>query len=206
MKKKIGVIDIKMGNLYSIEKALNYLDINYVITSNNSKLEKCERYILPGVGAFGAAMKNLKHAGLDDFILNQVEKGKNILGICLGMQLLGSSSLEFGKNVGLNINNLNYTSFKNKVNKLDFHIGFNQVKYPKNSKLFQDIDQNSDFYFLHGFSAKPKKETKYYGLTKYQYHFVSSYENLNVFGVQFHPEKSKMNGIKILQNFIKYKC
>ena len=195
-----------MGNLYSIEKALNFLDINYVISSNHSKLENSERYILPGVGAFGTAMKNLKDRGLNDFIYNQVEKGKNILGICLGMQLLGSSSLEFGKNVGLNINNLNYTSFKNKARKLDFHIGFNQVKYPENSKLFQNIDQNSDFYFLHGFSAKPMKETKCYGFTKYQYDFVSSYEKLNVLGVQFHPEKSKMNGIKIIQNFIKYKC
>lgn len=195
-----------MGNLYSIKKALNFLDTNYIISSNHSKLEKCERYILPGVGAFGTAMKNIKHTGLDDFIFNQVEEGKNILGICLGMQLLGSSSLEFGKEDGLNINNLNYTSFKNKVSMLDFHIGFNQVKHPDNSKLFVGIDQNSDFYFLHGFSAKPKKETKCYGFTKYQYYFVSSYEKKNVMGVQFHPEKSKMNGIKILQNFIKYKC
>ena len=102
----------------------------------------------------------------------------------------GSSSLEFGKNVGLNINNLNYTSFKNKVNKLDFHIGFNQVKYPKNSKLFQDIDQNSDFYFLHGFSAKPKKKPN-----------IMDSQNTNItlfllmktlmFWVQFHPKKAK---------------
>ena len=195
-----------MGNLYSIEKVLSFIDANYVISSNINRLENCERYILPGVGAFDSAMKKIRKSKLHKFIYSQIKKGKNILGICLGMQLLGSSSHEFGLSNGLNLNDLDYKPFKNKIGKIDFHIGFNEVKYPKNSKLFYNIPQNSDFYFLHGYSAKAKKEKNCYGISNYKFNFVSSYEKQNVLGVQFHPEKSKMNGVQIIKNYISYKC
>ena len=204
MKNKIGIININSGNLYSIEKSLKFLEVNYIISSNISHLDSCERYILPGVGAFDNAMKNIKVKKLDNFIYTQVKKGKIILGICLGMQLLGFKSSEFGLSYGLNLNDLNYRPFNDKIAEMDFHIGFNKVKYPKDSKLFKNIQQNSDFYFLHGYCAKLKKEKKSYGITKYKFNFVSSYEKQNILGVQFHPEKSKINGIELIKNFINY--
>ena len=199
---KIGIIDIEMGNLYSIEKSLNYLNQNFIISSDIKNLAKCDKFILPGVGAFNSAMQKLKKKGIDKFLISELKKKKSILGICLGMQLLGSKSYEFKKTDGLNFNNLAFVPFKNKINKIDFHIGFNEVKYPENSILFKNIPQNSDFYFVHGYYAKPLNESKRYGLSMYKKRFVSSYEKDNIFGVQFHPEKSQAQGISLIKNFI----
>ena len=202
MKKKIGIVDIEMGNLYSLEKSLNFLDQNFIISSDLKKLSKCDNFILPGVGAFNSAMKKIIRKGLDKFLIKEIRKKKNILGICLGMQLLGSKSYEFKKTDGLKFNDLSFVPFKNKINKMDFHIGFNEVKYPPASKLFKNIPQNSDFYFVHGFYAKPQNEKKRYGLSSYRKKFVSSYEKDNIFGVQFHPEKSQAQGITLIKNFL----
>jgi glutamine amidotransferase len=202
VKSKIGIIDIEMGNLYSIEKSLKFLNQNFIISSDVKNLKKCDKFILPGVGAFKSAMQKIKKKKIDKLIFSEIKKEKNFLGICLGMQLLGSKSYEFKKTDGLKLNNLNFIPFKNKINKIDFHIGFNEVKYPQNSRLFKDIPQNSDFYFVHGFYAKPLKELKCYGISKYKKKFVSSYENGNIFGVQFHPEKSQIQGISLIKNFL----
>ena len=201
MKSKIGIINIGTGNLYSLEKSLSYLNQNFITSSDPNLLKKCDKFILPGVGAFHSAMQMIKKKKLDKFIFSQVKSKKNILGICLGMQLLGSESLEFKKTKGLNLNDLFFKPFRNKQNKIDFHIGFNEVNYPQNSKLFKGVSQNSDFYFVHALFAKPQKEKNFYGISKYKNKFVASYENGNIFGVQFHPEKSHKNGIQILKNF-----
>lgn len=193
-----------MGNLYSIEKALKFLNQNFIISSDIKILEKCDTYLLPGVGAFRNAMKKIKIKKIDKMIFSETKKGKPILGICLGMQLLGSKSYEFQETKGLKLNDLTFKPFKNSINKIDFHIGFNEVTYPKKSKLFKNIPQNSDFYFLHGFYAKPTKEKSLYGISQYKNKFVSSFENDNIFGVQFHPEKSQAHGISLLQNFLSY--
>ena len=202
MKNKIGIIDIEMGNLFSLEKSLKFLNQNFIITADLKKLARCDRFILPGVGAFNSAMLKIKKRGIDKFLIKEIGRKKNILGICLGMQLLGSKSYEFKKTDGINFNNLTFVPFKNENNKMDFHIGFNEVKYPQNSKLFRNIPQNSDFYFVHGFYAKPLNEKKKYGFSFYKKKFVSSYENENIFGVQFHPEKSQAQGIALIKNFV----
>ena len=193
-----------MGNLYSIEKSLKFLNQNFVISSDIKSLEKCDIYMLPGVGAFRNAMQKIKKKKIDKLIISEVKNGKPILGICLGMQLLGLKSYEFEETKGLKLNNLTFRPFKNDINKIDFHIGFNEVRYPQKSKLFKNIPQNSDFYFLHGFYAKPEKETSFYGTSNYKNKFVSSYENDNIFGVQFHPEKSQIHGITLLKNFLSF--
>jgi len=203
VKQKIGIIDIEMGNLYSIEKSLKYFDENFTITSNVNLLRKCHKFILPGVGAFGKAMKIIKKKKLDELIYKQIKEGKFILGICLGMQILGKKSFEFGENSGLKLNDLVFKPFKKNINKIDFHIGFNEVKYSQNSRLFKDINQNSDFYFLHAFHAKPLNDSFDYSYSNYKGKFVSAYEKKNIFGVQFHPEKSQINGLKLIKNFLK---
>ena len=135
-------------------------------------------------------MKKIIKKGLDKFLIKEIRKKKNILGICLGMQLLGSKSYEFKKTDGLKFNNLSFVPFKNKINKMDFHIGFNEVKYPSASKLFKNIPQNSDFYFVHGF-MKLHNEKGRYGISSYR-KFVSSYEKDNIFGVRFILKKVKL--------------
>ena len=166
-----------MGNLFSLEKSLKFLNQNFIVTADLKKLARCDRFILPGVGAFNSAMLKIKKRGIDKFLIKEIEKKKNILGICLGMQLLGSKSYEFKKTDGINLNNLTFVPFKNKINKIDFHIGFNEVKYPQNSKLFKNIPQNSDFYFVHGFYAKPLNEKKnmvFHFIKKNLYHHMKT--------------------------------
>ena len=115
-------------------------------------------------------------------------------------------SFESGETLGLNLNNLVFKPWKNKINIIDHHIGFNQVKFPKNSILSKNIDNNSDFYFVHGYHAKIGKELNSYGFTRYKNKFVSSYEKKNIFGVQFHPEKSQKYGIILIKNFLNFSC
>ncbi len=206
MKNVVGIIDIKMGNLYSLEKLFRYLNQKYVISSNPKILKNCNKFILPGVGDFKSAMNKLKKNKLEKFIISEVKNKKPILGICLGMQLLGKKSFESGETLGLNLNNLVFKPWKNKINIIDHHIGFNQVKFPKNSILSKNIDNNSDFYFIHGYHAKIGNELNSYGFTRYKNKFVSSYEKKNVFGVQFHPEKSQKYGIILIKNFLNFSC
>ena len=206
MINTVGIIDIQMGNLYSIEKLFKFLKQRYVISNNPKILKKCNRLILPGVGDFKTAMEKLKKGKLSELIIQEAKKNKPILGICLGMQLLGKKSYESGITNGLNLNNLVFNSLKSRTKKIDFHIGFNQVQFPQNSILAKNIPKNSDFYFVHGFYASIDKNNKNCGFSKYKKKFVSIYENKNIFGVQFHPEKSQKNGIILIKNFLEYSC
>jgi len=201
MSKILGIIDNGMGNLLSLENSIKYLNQKYIISSNPEKLKKCHKLILPGVGAFKKAMSNLKKKKLDQLIYKHVDNEKKVLGICLGMQLLGSKSFEESGTEGLNLNNLIYKPFGEKK-KIKFHIGYNQIKFSNKSLLFKNIKQDSDFYFVHGYCAMPNKDTNSYGLSKFLKRFVASYESKNVFGVQFHPEKSQKNGLILLKNFL----
>tara|TARA_B100001027_G_scaffold199627_1_gene158463 strand:+ start:110 stop:721 length:612 start_codon:yes stop_codon:yes gene_type:complete len=201
MSKILGIIDNGMGNLFSLENSMKYLNQKYIISSNPKKLKRCYKLILPGVGAFKKAMSNLKKKKLDQLIYKHVENEKKILGICLGMQLLGSTSFEESSTKGLNLNSLVYKPFVEK-NKKKFHIGYNQVKFSNKSLLFKNIKQDSDFYFVHGYCAIQNKNNDIYGLSKFLKRFVASYESKNIFGVQFHPEKSQHNGLILLKNFL----
>tara|TARA_X000000950_G_C13909028_1_gene658208 strand:+ start:918 stop:1538 length:621 start_codon:yes stop_codon:yes gene_type:complete len=206
VKKTLGIIDIEMSNLYSLEKIFKFLNHKYVISGDQKILKKCDKLILPGVGDFKTAMKKLKKSKLSEFIINEVKNNKPILGICLGMQLLGYKSFESGETIGLKLNDLIFKPFKNQSKKIDFHIGFNQVQFPSNSILSKNIPRNSDFYFVHGFYAEIGDNLNRYGFTKYKRKFVSLYEKKNIFGVQFHPEKSQKNGLILIKNFLDYSC
>lgn len=199
----ITIIDYGMGNLRSIENALNFLGIANRITDSPKIVSESRQLLLPGVGSFKFAMNRLKSRGLDESILNSVLiKGANILGICLGMQMLASYSEEDGGADGLALVDgvvSRFTSQENVGLKIP-HIGFREVIADSKMKLFYKIDPHSDFYFIHSYRLDSINHFLS-AETQYGENFVSAFENNNIFGVQFHPEKSQLNGLQLLKNF-----
>lgn len=195
----IAIIDYKMGNLGSVKNALDSLGIESVITSSIDDIKKADKLILPGVGAFKEAMKNLNDLNLIDTIKEEVNNGKPILGICLGMQLMFTDSEEYGLTKGLNILEGNIVHFKENGLKIP-HMGWNNLILPKDTKLFKGLE-NPYVYFVHSYHVV-NANTKY-TLTKvnYGYEFVCAVEYKNIYATQFHPEKSGDIGLKILKNF-----
>ncbi len=194
-----------MGNLHSIYKKLKVLKANVIISSDPNAISNSDKIILPGVGHFKKAMENLKNTGLiEELNENVLEKTKPILGICLGMQLMTSFSEEGNEN-GLGWIDCKVSSFKVK-NSFRYkipHMGWNQIKIKKESRLMKNISENSEFYFVHSFHIKNENEKDILNTTMYEYSFTSAFEKENIFGVQYHPEKSHDSGFKILENFTK---
>ena len=196
----IALIDYGVGNLYSVEKALNFVGGNVKITSSAEDLRQAEKIILPGVGAFGDCMKNLEATGLIPTILEEVAKKKFLLGICVGLQILFEESEESPNVKGLGI-------FKGKVKKISAknlkipHMGWNSVEMT-NSKLFADVKKNSYFYFVHSYHAAPFEKNFIIATTDYEEKITAAVESENIFATQFHPEKSGDVGLKILKNFV----
>lgn len=194
----ITVIDYGLGNLTSVANALKKLSIPCRISNKHEDIQASSALILPGVGAAGEGMKNLKERKLDQTIIEQIATGKPLLGICLGMQLLFTLSDE--SKVGcLNV-------LKGKVRKFETdlkvpQIGWNQVKASSDSKLLRGVENDSYFYFVHSYFCDPYDKSVVTGRTEYGQEFCSVLEAKNVFGVQFHPEKSGEAGLQILRNF-----
>lgn len=203
----IVIIDYGMGNLRSVSKALEAIDVEHIISNDPNSLDKADKILLPGVGAFGDGMQNLRQLGFVEALEKHVIKNKKpLLGICLGMQLLAKSSEEMGRHQGLGfidaeIKPFDTTNFDLKVP----HVGWNNVIYKKDSVLFKEIPDSSDFYFVHSFHMNSENKKIIAGITDYGYDFISSIENENIFGCQFHPEKSQKYGLKILSNFAQLK-
>ena len=195
----IGIINYKMGNLGSVKNALDSLNIESVITDDINVIKSCDKLILPGVGAFKEAMQNLKELNLIDTIKEEVKKGKPILGICLGMQLMFSSSEEYGLTEGLNLLEGKIIHFKENGLKIP-HMGWNNLEIPKNSKLFKGLD-NPYVYFVHSYHLVTDNPNYLLTKTTYGYEFSCAVEYKNIFATQFHPEKSGDVGLKILKNF-----
>ena len=199
----IVVIDYGLGNLASVTNALNKLGIKNKISSNPSVIKKAKALILPGVGAAGQGMSNLKNMGLDKVIIEQIKKNKPILGICLGMQLLLSSSEEGNVDcLGLIDGNVRKFHVDLKIPE----IGWNQVEIKKNSRLLKGIKNNSYFYFVNSYYCDPRDKKAAQGITNYGEKFCSVLEKDSIFGVQFHPEKSGNTGLKLLKNFWEATC
>lgn len=198
----IAIVDYGMGNIKSLSSSIKYLGVtNLSFTNSYNDLKKADKIILPGVGSFSAAMKCIKKHDLDVIIKELcIEENKPILGICLGMQLLCKTSEEGGLNDGLDFFDSRVCNFKKNTQKIP-HVGFNQIKILKKTKLFKGIQQNSDFYFNHSFNVSLcKRNTS--SVCDYNDLFSSSIEKNNIIGVQFHPELSQDNGLIILKNFI----
>ena len=197
----VVIVDYGMGNLLSVQKAFLSMGVDAEISNDPRKIVKAKGIVLPGVGAFADAMKNLKAAGADDAIRNAVLKGVPFLGICLGLQLIFSVSFEDGEHKGLNM-------VPGEVRRLPGgvkvpHMGWNQIKI-KNKRecpILKDIEDESFFYFVHSFYVNPLNEEVIVATTEYGIEFCSVISEKNIFGVQFHPEKSSLLGLRILKNF-----
>jgi len=200
---KIVIVEYGMGNIRSIVSTLQYLGVQDVVLSSDFEiLNSADKIILPGVGSFGKAITQIRHRNIDNY-LNEIvlENKKPILGICLGMQLLGNSSTEDGNNKGLGYINGYVVKFDNSFVKVP-HVGFNQVKVNNKLKLYNGFnDIPTDFYFTHSFRMKSDVEINQC-YCNYQEDFVASFERDNIAGIQFHPELSQTNGLKLLKNFI----
>lgn len=199
----IGIIDYGMGNLKSVSNALDSLKIKNIISDDKEILKSCKKLILPGVGAFNDAMKNLKKNNLDKFILEEVENGKELLGICLGMQLLFEEGYEGEKMNGLGL-------LKGKIVKMNGegrrvpHIGWNNGQYYKKDKLLKGIKEESYFYYVHSYiTSDYLKEDLIIGADYNGILIPGLFRKKNIIGAQFHPEKSGEVGLKLLGNFSK---
>lgn len=198
----VGIIDYGAGNLKSIQKALDYLGFSSLILANKKDFRNISRIILPGVGAFGQAVKQLQKKQLLLSVKGWIKEGKPFLGICLGLQLLFASSEESPEYGGLSF-------FQGKCLKFNERkvpqIGWNKVLIKKNSPLFFDLPDESYFYFVHSYYVLPEKENYVVGITNYGIDFPSIMAKGRIFGVQFHPEKSGPVGLKMLRNWVE-KC
>lgn len=201
---KIAIINFNSGNLYSIKKSIKDLRHEPFICYDSNDLKKCDKIILPGVGSFNQAMKYLLKFGFVDAMNELVyKKGLDILGICLGMQLFCKSSNEQNYTEGLSFVEADVLELKNLGCGLKLpHIGWNNVQFKKESKIFNGIENNSDFYFVHNFAVKCNDEKLVLTTTNYDVEFVSAFQKDNIYAVQFHPEKSSASGLKIIQNFL----
>lgn len=199
---RIAIVDYGMGNICSIVSTLKYLGVSEVdVSSSYDVLNNADKIILPGVGAFGKAMSLIRERKLDS-MLNElaIVKKKPLLGICLGMQLLGISSTEDGLNTGLGFVNGKVLRFDREKLKVP-HVGINQVKVDSSLKLYHDFEINPDFYFTHSYRMTSEQKI-HQCMCDYGGEFIASFEKDNIAGVQFHPELSQSNGLKLLKNFI----
>lgn len=196
----IAIIDYGMGNLHSVSKAVERLGCEAVITADPQTIIEADGAILPGVGAFGDAMQNLRDTKLDDVARFYAGSGKPMLGICLGMQLLFSESEEYGTNVGLNILPGKIIRFNGEY-KVP-HMGWNKLTFlQQQSPLFNGLSEGH-VYFVHSFHAKPELATDLLATTDYHQQVTAIVGRDNVYGMQFHPEKSGELGMQLLGNFL----
>lgn len=198
----IAIIDYDAGNLRSVEKALTALGEKPVITSDEAVIASADKVILPGVGSFGDAMGRLHQCGLVDVIHQVVDKGTPFLGICLGLQLMFDSSEESEGVKGLGL-------LRGKIRRIPDcpglkipHMGWNSLEITPGARLFQGIDQGAYVYFVHSYYLEAEDERVVAAVTRYSTLIHASVESGNVFGCQFHPEKSSGTGLKILKNFV----
>jgi len=203
LSDNIVIIDYKMGNLKSVEKAFAKVGADVIISNDSQIIKNASKIVLPGVGAFKDGMKYLKELGLIDVLHKEVLQNKKpFLGICLGMQLIAKKSYENGKTEGLGWIDGIVVKFDSSNLKVP-HVGWNNVTYKKENVLFKDIPNSSDFYFVHSYHFT-SLEDAVTSSTDYGDDFVSSLQKENIFAVQFHPEKSQKVGLKFLENFVSF--
>ncbi|WP_066720756.1 imidazole glycerol phosphate synthase subunit HisH [Clostridium sp. Marseille-P299] len=199
----IAIIDYDAGNLKSVEKAFLHIGEEAIITRNQDEILSADKVILPGVGAFGDAMHKLHSYHLVDTIKKVVDNGTPLLGICLGLQLLFESSEESVGVKGLSILEGEIVKIPENNELKIPHIGWNSLEVREGAKLFQGLPQNPYVYFVHSYYLKAKNENEVAATTDYSTVIHASVEKDNIYGCQFHPEKSGDVGLQILRNFAK---
>jgi len=205
MTADIVIVDYGMGNIHSVFNAFSFLGCKVKLSSDPEVILKAPKLVLPGVGSFRAAMARLDSLFISDAIKQAVTtNGSTILGICLGLQLLAESSSEEAETSGLALVNGKIGEFTNLGSELVKipHVGFDQVDVASGSKLMDGLGPFSDFYFVHSYRLKATSSLGPHSTCSYGGGFLATIEIDNVYGAQFHPEKSQINGLKVLSNFI----
>lgn len=197
----ITVVDYGMGNLRSVAKAFEKVGFDIKVSSYPEDIRDAKAIVVPGVGAFGDAVHNLKRFNLYDEIINHIEKGKPYFGICLGLQLLFEYGYEFGEHKGLGVIKGKVVKFPHRKGFKIPHMGWNQVWINKKEGLFSDIKDGEYFYFVHSFYVVPEDENVIASKTDYIVDFCSAIQKDNIWAVQFHPEKSQKAGLQLIENF-----
>jgi len=205
LNELIAIVDYNMGNLRSVEKSFSQYNCQVVVTNDHKIISKADKVVLPGVGSFKDGMRELQKLQLTD-ILNEsiIRDKKPFLGICLGMQLIAKKSFENGETAGLGWIDADVVKFdfSDSENNLKVpHVGWNSVAYKNNCSLFNEIPNDSDFYFVHSYHYKIYEDVST-GETRHGEMFTSSIQKNNIYGFQFHPEKSQSTGLKIISNFV----
>ena len=199
----IAIIDYGLGNLRSVQCALRRVGAKSAITSDAGEISAADGVILPGVGAFWRAMENLRKGGLVEVVLETALNGKPLLGICLGMQMLFSESDEHGRHEGLGIIPGKVKRFVESPSLKIPHMGWNEIQQQTPSPLFEGVADEAFFYFAHSYYVVSDNDDAVIGSTDYGLTFASVVQAGNVFGTQFHPERSGPVGLTMLANFCK---
>jgi glutamine amidotransferase len=204
----IAIVDYGMGNLRSVEKGFLKIGVNAKVVSDPKAVDEARAVVLPGVGAFKDCMRNLEEMSLTESVIRSIQKGKPYLGICLGLQVLFTESEEFGVCKGLDVFKGKVVRFQSTLKDVDNinvlkvpHMGWNTVKIYRRSPIFDGIQDEAFFYFVHSFYVVPDDNDVIATTTDYGITFTSMVWKENIFATQFHPEKSQEIGLKILKNF-----
>jgi imidazole glycerol-phosphate synthase subunit HisH len=199
---RIAVIDYGMGNRRSVVKALEHVGADVSLTGDLQSIAEADGLVVPGVGAFGAAMSDLQALGLDEAITDAAGRNVPILGICLGMQLLFERSYELGVTDGLGLIGGEVTRLSSGALRIP-HIGWNEVSFERDSPLTVGLPEGGTaFYHVHSLAVRPRDRGDVVGTTEYGERFSTIVAAGNVFGTQFHPEKSSIHGLELLRNFV----
>ena len=199
----IAIVDYGVGNLFSLVSSFNAIGADVVVTDDADKIRSADKIVLPGVGAFADAKEKLIKSGLEDVVVSEARKGKPILGICLGMQLLFEKSYEYGEHSGLGLLKGEIVPILGRITsglKIP-HIGWNALKFKKESPLFKYIKDGDFVYFVHSYCAVECEESLL-STTEYGREITASVAKDNIYGCQFHPEKSGDIGLRILKGFV----
>jgi glutamine amidotransferase len=205
LNKKIVIIDSDICNVGSVQRAIKKIGFEAKISRNKDDINNSTHIILPGVGSFNEGIRSLEKFNLIEILKTNVKtNNKPLLGICLGMHLLAKKGFENGENLGLNFISGEVKELSSLNNELKLpHMGWNEVNFKKDA-LLENIDNNKDFYFVHRYFFDTKQINDIVATTSYGIEFPSIIKNKNIYGVQFHPEKSMKNGLKLLNNFIMF--
>lgn len=196
---RVAIIDYGVGNLRSVEKAFAATGCEAIVSGDENVLRSADRLVLPGVGAFSACMQALCERGFDQVVRDKVADGTPVLGVCVGMQLLFEQSEEFGRTRGLGLLSGQVRRFANDL--VVPQVGWNQISQTSSHPLFNGIEDDSFFYFVHSYFCEPAVSGITVGETDYGVNYASVVAQKNLCGVQFHPEKSQSAGLRLLQNF-----